>query len=156
MGQWGPNHVEVSVYENIILILTKCVHFVCLQCSHCITVHRTENVKLDSLLVSLENLKTHTVNIPLKKELILAKPKLLTQHSPKFREHFTQVFWRKMDPHTHLTITWWSKPVSLSGCVRVRKSGKQWECQKHANVYTMRYQWRPSHTEYGKVFMYRY
>jgi len=61
-----------------------------------------------------------------------------------------------VETHIPVAVTWWSKPVSLYRCARARRSDKQWECQKHANVYTMCYQWRPSYTEYGKVFVYRY
>jgi hypothetical protein len=35
----------------------------------------------------------------------LANTKLLTQQSPKFHEHLTHVFWRKLDPHIPLAVT---------------------------------------------------
>jgi hypothetical protein len=39
-------------------------------------MHGMENLKLESSSAPLDNLTTHIVNISLKKELILAKPKL--------------------------------------------------------------------------------
>ena len=52
-------------------------------------MHGMENIKYESSSAPLEYLKTRTVNIPLKNELILAKTKHLTQKNPKFREHVT-------------------------------------------------------------------
>jgi len=41
----GPKHAGVCAYENIIVIIKKCVHFVGLHCYSCIIMHGMENVK---------------------------------------------------------------------------------------------------------------
>jgi len=45
MFQAPPPHLmRVHMYWNIIVIIMKCVHFVCLYSSNCVKMHGTENI----------------------------------------------------------------------------------------------------------------